>query len=138
MTLVVGNFGFSGSRKGMTTPQKQIIQVVMSDKAGILHHGDCVGCDAEIHDLCMALGNYRIVVHPPLKTEFRANKVGHEILQSKHYLERNRDIVAACQILIATPNDYSESGGTWFTIKHARKVKRALIVIGPDGRCFYD
>jgi hypothetical protein len=52
-------------------------------------------------------------------------------------LERNTEIVKACDVLIATPKEQDEvlRSGTWATIRRARKYDKKLAVIFPDGMC---
>ena len=49
---------------------------------------------------------------------------------------RNRAIVEGCDVLIAAPPTAHElpRGGTWYTIRHARKRNRKAVIIAPDGR----
>lgn len=124
--------GFTGTRKGMNQTQKDIMGKVLARRVGEFHHGDCIGADAEAHDIAMICG-YRVTVHPPTDESLRAFKAGHIILPAEHYLARNRAIVHASNILIATPHDNSGRGGTWYTIKYARSKGMDPIVIMPNG-----
>lgn len=98
------------------------------------HHGDCVGSDETAHQWIME--SYQdpasiLVVHPPDNPELRAFCQGGTILRPKPRLPRNRDIVEACSILIATPRPWSR--GTRYTIEYAQRMKRATVVIEGDG-----
>lgn len=102
-----------------------------------LHHGDCVGADAEAHDLFAAAGSLtnRIVVHPPTDARLRAFvKDADETLIPLPYLERNAAIVEATDALIAAPaEDRQSRSGTWWTVGYARRLKRPIAIVFPDG-----
>lgn len=103
-----------------------------------LHHGDCIGADYEAHALARSLvgEGIHIVIHPPRVEKNRAFCEGDEIRKPKTYLERNRDIVDASDILLAAPkgseHEYFRSG-TWHTVRYALTVRVPTLVIYPDG-----
>ncbi len=135
--------GFTGTRKGMTEPQKASLKAVLREfqresLAFECHHGDCVGADDEFADLCAEV--YRclahIVCHPPLDESHRAFNVRHnEIRQPKNHFARNRDIVNACDVMVVCPWDmeHQPRGGTWYTFDVAMKQKKPVFVVWPDG-----
>lgn len=128
--------GITGTRFGMTQSQDAVACALFASIGFIeLHHGDCVGADAEAHDIADR-GRAHITIHPPVDTEHRAYKVGHFTNPSKTHFARNREIVHACDILIAFPyNEHEEGkGGTWYTINYARKLKRWICIIWPSGK----
>ena len=100
--------GFTGTRAGMTEAQKKVVARLLEEhKPSEVHHGDCIGADAQFHQIA---GNIPIVGHP-------ASEVGEQrafclnfsrIHESKPPLERNRDIVTASDIMIATPKESRE------------------------------
>lgn len=48
--------------------------------------------------------------------------------------KRNHDIVDATEWLIATPKKFEEiRSGTWATVRYAKKVKKPVTIIWPDG-----
>jgi len=132
--------GFTGTQEGMTELQRSaVLSTLLSLKQGLdkedeFHHGDCIGADAEAHDLAEMLG-FKTVTHPPVKESKRAFKVADVILKSKDYLVRNHDIVDACQTMIAAPKEKVEilRSGTWATVRYARKKNRRLFLIYPNG-----
>ena len=133
----VRHVGFSGSRDGMTEKQHsfvyQYVSVLNEAKSMILHHGDCVGADAEMHNIAKSL-SCKVVIHPPVAQDLRANCEGDECLPPKTYFARNRDIVDTCDILIATPGHINRLiGGTWYTVNYAKKRGIQLCVVLPDG-----
>ena len=103
--------GFSGTRGGMTAPQKaSFADLLRQLRPSQFHHGDCIGGDEDAHGLVLdsGLGTY-IVVHPPDNPSRRAFVQGaHEYREPYPYLERNRHIVDETQHLVATPGGFDE------------------------------
>lgn len=130
--------GFTGTRDGMTKAQYDAVWNLLSDLkrrgARMLHHGDCVGSDAQAHTLALAL-SLPVTLHPPINETFRAFCKG--AVAVKHpldYLPRNRNIVDASTILVATPKAMTDlRGGTWYTIRYASRRKKPRYVVLPDG-----
>jgi hypothetical protein len=58
-------------------------------------------------------------------------------LQPKKYVERDHDIVDETDMMISFPPTNKEilRSGTWTTIRYARKKKKKLYIIYPDGSC---
>lgn len=127
--------GFSGTRKGMTPQQRETVEELLDgERVDEVHHGDCVGADANFHDMCC--GRYPIVIHPPSEVKLRAFCKDAEVRPSKGYLARNRDIVDETDELIATPRAGSEewqTGGTWYTVNYARQRGKPVTVVYADG-----
>jgi hypothetical protein len=135
--------GFTGARGGMSAYQREQFQsLVTSLGIRTFHHGDCVGADAEAHDIVSStLPSCPIVVHPPTNGTMRAYKVGKSAgsksLGPKDYIQRNHDIVDSTSILIATPQGGPGSelepgakrSGTWATIRYARSMGRKIYVL---------
>jgi hypothetical protein len=107
------------------------------------HHGDCVGADEDANIIVMAefLQEVAFHFHPCTLENKRAhceelgiypNLTIHPV---KLPLERNDDIVRTCSILIITPNEPEEiqRSGTWATYRYAKKYKKKIYVIKPDG-----
>lgn len=129
-------FGFTGTQQGMSPDQRATLRNYLAGGSGELHHGDCVGADAEAHAVAMECG-YCPVLHPPTNYSKRAwcEVPRHLMRREKPYLDRNRDIVDETVALIATPAEFDEQprGGTWYTVRYARKRGKAVVLIFPDG-----
>lgn len=133
--------GFTGTRDGMTEPQLAaviLLCTVKFENTGEFHHGACVGADSQLHNLVVENHSARIVIHPPTDTRYanvfeESERV--EILPPKPYLQRNADIVDATDELIATPKEFEEQirGGTWWTVRYARKQGKKVWLVLPDG-----
>ncbi len=131
--------GTTGTHLGATTAQLETLAELLKLKGATgLDHGDCVGADAQGHDVARSLGGIFITSHPPLKDALRAFRAADLILPPKPYLDRNRDIVDATEYLIGMPDSRVERvrSGTWYTIRYARRIRREYIIIAPDGRTF--
>lgn len=126
--------GFTGSREGMTHEQACTVSALLSGAIQV-HHGDCVGADADMHALAL-LADVPIVLHPPTDPKARAFCKGAAMSWPEApYITRNHQIVDACDILIAAPAQTNEvlRSGTWATVRYARKRGIPVKVIGPDG-----
>ena len=137
------SLGFTGTQVGMTPEQKESVIFFLegcSPKA--VHHGDCIGADAEFHHLVLTcLLEVSVHIHPPKVTAKRAFCLGgHYWHPAKDYLVRNVDIVDQSDELLATPKEFKEEirSGTWFTVRQARKRGKAVNIIFPDGRIVHE
>jgi hypothetical protein len=128
--------GMTGNRDGMTQEQKNtMVRGLTHFKVTELHHGDCIGADADAHDIA-SINGLSITIHPPEKDELRAFKreEGDYEHETKGYFPRNRDIVNDSQILFGFPRSAMEGrGGTWYTINYAKRIGKPVYVILPDG-----
>jgi hypothetical protein len=142
MTEARPQLGFTGTRHGMTAAQRAAVVELLDELAPatgfVAHHGDCVGADAEFHDLCRERPSSFIVIHPGPITdlEHQAHRVGDERREPLPHMRRNKNIVLASDVIIATPFEdlEQEYGGTWRTIGMARKAKRQLAIVWRHGR----
>lgn len=131
--------GFTGTRYGMTTAQRTtLLTLLAGGRWAVLHHGDCVGADAEAHHAAR-LSGLAVVIHPPINSRFRANMKGNKTLPPLPYLDRNRAIVASAERIIAAPvSTQIRASGTWTTIRYAWRQGVPLSVIAPSGRIMTD
>lgn len=127
--------GVTATRQGATVAQlDRAIEFLSEWPPPELHHGDCLGGDADLDAVAVALGIPR-VVHPPTNAALRAFCVGEVILSPETYKVRNQRIVLATGVLLAFPAIAEEQkfGGTWGTVRYARSRGRPVIVVLPDG-----
>jgi hypothetical protein len=135
--------GYSGSRKGMTTPQMRAVYQYLQHILGVNdwdepviegHHGDCIGGDKEF-DVIATVLRCRRVAHPPLNTRLRAWCAADEIREPKDYLPRDWDIASETGELLAAPYTTVpvQGSGTWTTIGYAVQLGRPATVFLPDG-----
>jgi hypothetical protein len=132
----MASIGFTGTQQGMTEEQKKSLRALLDGGVGELHHGDCIGADAEAHDIADECG-YAIILHPPANYSKRAWREvpKHMARPEKAYLDRNKDIVLETTALIAAPAEPEEQlrSGTWSTVRFAKKQGKPVFVILPDG-----
>lgn len=137
------HIGITGTQEGLFSEQKATLKMTLEVMANCiseeswLHHGDCIGVDEQSHDIAFDLG-YSIVVHPPIKADKRAFCKGIKTCIVLPYLERNRKIVDAIEVLIACPlftvnHPKSKRSGTWYTIKYAHQMQIKTIIVPRDG-----
>ena len=132
--------GITATRTGLTEDQiDSFYALIRLGKPNEVHDGDCFGGDTECHNivrkefpLCYMVG------HPPTEERYRKFNKYDMSYMPKPYLERNDDIIDLVDEMIALPKEMKEpktkrGGGTWATIRHARKKGRKLTIIYPDG-----
>lgn len=128
--------GITGTRSGCTPDQLAALKGALIELApSELHHGDCVGVDAQAHALALEMG-VSVVIHPPVDEEHRAFCEGaFLVLPARTHFARNREIVNACEVLVACPVSQPEPvrGGTRYTADYARKVGKTVAICWPDG-----
>lgn len=140
--------GFTGTRKGMTSIQSQVVFDEMMlcnagphDEVTEAHHGCCIGADAQF-DVMLAYMPKTCVVHghPPLITTAMAADLNCDVMHPpRDYLPRNRDIVDAVDTLFAAPSGEEElRSGTWSTVRYARKRGIHICVIMPNGHIRFE
>lgn len=138
----------SGSRNGPTFPRQKVIfqqtlfalikiaqTIEPRGEPLIFRHGDCVGWDAEGHDIAHECG-FSIIIHPPTNPALRAFKTGAVlVMPERPYLRRNRDMVDTSERAIICPDgaSYRIGSGSWYTWKYALAQKIDTLLILPDG-----
>jgi hypothetical protein len=134
--------GFTGTRAGMTARQCQIIRYLLEvSPPAEVHHGDCIGADAEFHELALEAG-IPVILHPPEDDKLRAfcGLGSHEgaigTCTPAPYLKRNQAIVLETDLLLAAPKEQSEpeparGQGTWSTVRFARRSGRPYTIVKP-------
>jgi hypothetical protein len=130
-------YGFTGSSTSTTLPQ-QVAFTGWIDAhrfdVGELHHGDCIEADEFAHQIVREFTAARIIIHQPESDAKRAFCGGDEYLDPLPYLDRNKEIVKACDTLLAMPHGEEElRSGTWSTIRAARRLGKPIVVFWPDG-----
>lgn len=135
--------GFTGSRDGLSDKQKLALmkEVILTYEHGGVdeaHHGACVGADHQFHDLMVWLiGAHRVVLHMPTNLTLvplvMFQMPDSQKMKPLSYLDRNKEIVKACDRLIACPAQAKEvhRSGTWSTVRHARRLGRKVVLLTP-------
>ena len=139
---MVARIGFTGTQVGMTKAQQEEVERLLyqyRQHDSEFHHGDCIGADAQAHEIARRLG-YCIVIHPSVNSTKRSFCVGDEERARMDYVSRNHQIVDETTFLIAAPQTELERlrrdrlrSGTWATIRYAVKHNHRVILVLPDG-----
>lgn len=132
--------GITGTRLDPTPIQAALLGIQLHRcraDAKELVHGDCLGADALCHDVAKLL-RYRVIVHPPIKPEYRAYREGDVVHEPQTYPVRNANIVHESTRLLAAPalpedHERSKRSGTWQTVRMARRKRIPIRIIYPDG-----
>lgn len=95
-----------------------------------LHHGDCIGADEEAA-MEASDSDWVVIAHPPTDESRRAFSVYTEFFRDpKPFLDRNKDIVDECDLLIAAPKGpETQRSGTWSTVRYARRIGKPVIIL---------
>lgn len=129
--------GITGTRKGARPEQQDALWRILKHEAPEeFHHGDCLGVDELGHHMAERLSETAIVIHPPIVSTLRAYCISRDIRLPKEYMARNRDIVDETDVLIVVPDGYTprQHSGTWLTAKYARRIRRPMIFVFPNGK----
>jgi len=132
--------GFTGTRKGCTPAQLENLKRVLR-LIDVLHHGDCTGADAEAWWVAKTLYGKYTVCHPPIKSKTRAFTAPNDEMRPQYdYIVRDHHIVDESQFMIGVSNTMEEviRSGTWTTIRYARKLKRPILILFPDGKTRFE
>lgn len=132
--------GVTASREGVSETQRRALTTFLlrarAAGADRFHHGCCVGGDEIAAVIAHNLG-YRVVGHPPVKTQWRsmlACGVSNELRDPLDYLARDVQIVEEVDALIGLPNRPECGSGTWFTVRQARRANKPRLVLLPGGQ----
>lgn len=129
--------GFTGTQGGMRGVQKFVVEnnlLRFWTPDSWFHHGVCIGADEEAATTAKDLG-YKLHGHPPINTSKMSTILSDVSSPPGEYLDRNRDIVDECDLLVAAPATMRAvvRSGTWFTWRYAVKLRRPRILVYPDG-----
>lgn len=141
--------GFTGTRDGMTWVQQGALDEYLQLEGATFHHGDCLGADEQADAIAWRYGLQRHI-HPPVDPKLRAycHRIreldnGDRLYSEKPYLDRNRDIVDACDVLVAAPKERPfgldavpgqwPKGGTWHTVRYAQRTRKPIVIVWANG-----
>ena len=144
--------GFTGTRDGMTPEQRDsatsfiarlMVGCSEAEMAFEGLHGDCVGADADFHQICRDEGveGGAMKQRPCTFSGMRAHTDALEISKPEKPMARNQKIVDDCDALLACPPtdfEIERGSGTWATIRMGRKANRQVVIVYPDGSVVED
>ncbi len=122
-------YGFTGTQLGMSERQKCLLRAILKP-GDVLHHGDCIGADAEAAAIAKEIG-CRTVAHPPLDPSKRAFTENDYEYMPKDYLPRNQSIVEKTAKLLAAPREGRPflRSGTWSTVRYAHRCEKPYQIL---------
>jgi len=126
---------FTGTQIGMTPLQRRSFEKTLIEVSPqVLIHGDCIGADAQAHDIAVSLG-LEVWIRPCNIHYKRAYKEGKILSPPEDPLVRNRKMVDQAQALIACPKEMKQQlrSGTWATVRYASKIDILKWIVYPDG-----
>lgn len=133
--------GFTGTQIGINNKQAAALQkLVKHFQPKEVCHGDCIGADSFFHLIVrFNLPLTVIRIFPPVIDDKRAWCKADIVEPDGEYLDRNKKIVDATDMLLATPKEKEEQlrSGTWSTIRYAKKTNKPYIIVFPDGSLQY-
>lgn len=137
------HIGFTGTRDGMSQAQVVAFTDLFTDLSinDVLRFGQgcCVGADEQATRIVKeAMGHRAWIIgyQPEIKTHVSQYclETSDELRDPKPYLDRNKDLVDDCSLLIgAVRGDEELRSGTWSTIRYAKKTNRDYAIIYPNG-----
>lgn len=134
----------TGSRHPLPHPQWQaawrLARVLLGKGLRELHHGCCTGADEAFARVGREMA-LRVVARPGDLTQWvseAAREASDEVFAAAPNRERNALLVSAADLLVACPSgaesDASQRrGGTWQTVRLARRRGLPLALVMPDG-----
>ncbi len=135
--------GFTGTRDETTVEQhRSLIAWFTANVPTEFHHGCCVGADEDAafvvaHVNANTGTKTKRVGHPPTNRSLMSSHkemIAEEFREPLPYLVRNRVIVDETAAMLACPKGPEElRSGTWSTVRYARRLKRPITIIWPDG-----
>lgn len=126
---------FTGTRQGCTPAQLATLRKVLgSERLRIVRlcHGGAVGADVQAHQVARELG-LEVWVRPSGAGSWEG---AVRVAEPEPPLDRNPKIVADGRgLLVACPAAAAEQerGGTWATVRAARKMGVDVLLVLPDG-----
>lgn len=137
--------GYTGPRLGLLPPQRLALGEVLSSLSGTMHNGAAEGGDRAAAELWGQWPWRRGIEFFPCNREQREWAVlwiqgtrapeARTVHPIRPPLVRNREnLVDPCDLLVATPAGPKPEGGTWSTIRYARRVEKPVVLVWPDGR----
>jgi len=132
-----GEWGFSGTRSGMTGFQREmVIRVLKQGQPLIFRHGGAFGSDFQAHSIWRGHCKNRTAEIWPADVKRQELFAGQEnvlVQGTMPPLVRNVEIVKRSQFLFATPHSEVEEqrSGTWQTIRETLKLNKPILIIWP-------
>jgi hypothetical protein len=138
----VRTIGYTGTRDGMTSDQLRAfrLRLVELGPFDLFLHGACKGADSQaarlVYEELLGVLVNALPGHLPNWVCPLALEASNAVQEPRKTTERNWEIVERSDAVIACPKgteDADYRSGTWMTIRAAKKLRRPVTVILPDG-----
>ena len=124
----------------MTEKQRATVFAIVAalthnKRAPVGLHGDCLGADEDFNAILTEQGIHR-TCRPCTDVRYRAGTDAAILADPVRPMQRNREIVASADAMIACPPNWKriKSGsGTWATIGFTERAGKMLYIVFPDG-----
>lgn len=140
-TFKRADWGFTGTRKGMTHAQHTWIERWMRDgHPGVARHGGAYGADTQFHAIWKdtARNPSKVFVYPAddKRRKLFLNQPRVFVEQVMDPLVRNEIIVDKDAFILAAPHTQHEiiRSGTWHTIRCAIRNEKPVLIAWPNGK----
>lgn len=150
------NLAVTATQGGFTPEQFQAAYSYLEwtfEDISAFHHGGCIGGDDRLQwmiaqlkeELSAGLRSHpggvcspRVIMHrgsTPDKWALGCDDNADEIREPRDNIERNHIMVDETDQLLACPSGKNEvtRSGTWATMRYARRMKKPVVIIFPDG-----
>lgn len=139
---------FTGTRKGMTRPQRErVLEALEALLPRRVAHGCAMGADRQVHKLLGGLalrearwpGGIPADLWPSTPEQViwaeRNQRARDHLLDPAPALTRNRHMVDGATIVLAAPAErgMQSRGGTWATVRYALRQGKEIRLFWPDG-----
>lgn len=139
----IPTIGFTGTRNGLTAPQRSTLEQYIATAADYLKtsnrelraiHGDCIGADADFDKVCREQGIHTECL-PCYLDNMRAYCT-EAIAPPMAPMARNRQIAELSDVVFGCPPNFDrikKGSGTWATIGFTKRYHTTVIIVFPDG-----
>ena len=127
--------GFTGTRRGLSDDQAAALHELLQHlSADEWHHGDAVGADADFHAMVEGRG-IPVIGHPSDIPHQRAYCRVDQCRNPLPPLDCSTAIVMVTDLIVGCPGGMYEEdrSWTWSTIRKARRVRKPILLVWPDG-----
>lgn len=133
----------TGTQAGATPNQLTALTELLAGHASLkvteLHHGCCIGVDAQTHAIALSMGGIPIHGHPGVNSKGLSPKrvvlEGFtELSEPIPYPDRNKIMVDLCDLLVGVPRGPELiRSGTWGTVRYAVRRSCPTLLLSPSG-----
>jgi len=128
--------GFVGSNKKVTKEQINELSRWLEHSKSLMHGGRKGDrrCHKLAHKRSLMREAFRVIVRPELESTVDYFDDAEKIYRSKEKFHRFRQIAIDSDLIVIAPDtEWETKGGTWYTKNYAKELRKAVLIIFPDG-----